>query len=63
MPCTNDKIQNILILDFHSHFQSGMHKSKFIFLFLNKNICCGYSKELWDSFECPKHILKLTFTL
>ena len=31
-----------------------------IFLFLNQNICCGYSKELshWhSSFEHPKHIL------
>ena len=33
-----------------------------IFLFLNQNICCGYSKEpsQWDgSFEHPKHLLKL----
>ena len=33
-----------------------------IFLFLNQNICCGYSKEpsQWDgSFEHPKHMLKL----
>ena len=32
------------------------------FLFLNQNICCGYSKEpsQWDgSFEHPKHMLKL----
>ena len=32
------------------------------FLFLNKNICCGYSKEpsQWDSsFEHPKHMLKM----
>ena len=35
---------------------------KIIFLFLNQNICCGYSKELsrWDSsFEHPKHMFKL----
>ena len=34
---------------------------KIIFLFLNQNICCGYSKEpyQWDSsFEHPKHMLK-----
>ena len=33
-----------------------------IFLFLNQNICCRYSKEpsQWDgSFEHPKHMLKL----
>ena len=32
------------------------------FLFLNQNICCGYSKESsqWDgSFEHPKHMFKL----
>ena len=35
---------------------------KIIFLFLNQNICCGYSKEpsQWDgSFEHPKHMLKI----
>ena len=36
---------------------------KTILLFLNQNICCGYSKEepsQWDgSFEHPKHLLKL----
>ena len=35
---------------------------KSIFLFLNRNICCGYSKERsqWDSsFEHPKQIFKL----
>ena len=39
-----------------------MHNENLIFLFLNKNICCGYSKEpsQWDgSFEHPKHMLKL----
>ena len=33
-----------------------------ISLFLNQNICCGYSKEpsQWDgSFQHPKHMLKL----
>ena len=33
-----------------------------IFLFLNQNIYCGYSKELSQcdsSFEHPKHMLKL----
>ena len=35
---------------------------KLIFLFLNQNICCGYSKEpsQWDvSFKHPKPMLKL----
>ena len=35
---------------------------KRIFLFLNQNICCGYSKEPSrgdESFEHPKHMLKL----
>ena len=38
-------------------------QKKIIFLFLNQNICCGYSKESshWDgSFEHPKHMFKLT---
>ena len=33
-----------------------------IFLFLNQNICCGYSKEPSQrdsSFEHPKHMYKL----
>ena len=35
---------------------------KIIFLFLNQNICCGYSKEPshWDgSYEHPKHMFKM----
>ena len=34
-----------------------------MFLFLNQNICYGYSKDIFqldDSLEHPKHILKLT---
>ena len=31
---------------------------KYFFLFLNQNICCGYSKEPFF-FEHPKHMLKL----
>ena len=45
---------------------SGLHlrvdTKKLDFLFLNQNICCGYSKEpsQWDdSFEGPKHMVKL----
>ena len=39
-----------------------MRNRKIIFLFLNQNIHCGYSKEpsRWDgSFEHPKHMLKI----
>ena len=35
---------------------------KIIFLFLNENICCGYSKEpsqLDDSFKHLKHMLRI----
>ena len=35
---------------------------KIIFLSLNQNICCGYSKEpsqCDESFENPKHMLKI----
>ena len=43
-------------------FQINMRNWKLFFLFLNQNICCGYSKEpsQWEgSFEYPKHMLKL----
>ena len=39
-----------------------MCNEKLIFLFLNQNICCGYSKEpshRGGSFEHPKHMLRL----
>ena len=39
-----------------------VRNKKIIFLFLNQNICCGYSKEpsqLDRSFKHPKHMLKL----
>ena len=42
--------------------QIRLRNWKLIFLFLNQNICCGYSKELsrWDgSFEHPKHMFKV----
>ena len=43
-------------------FGQRVRSKKIIFLFLNQNICCGYSKEpsRWDgSFEHQKHMLKL----
>ena len=45
-----------------SDLQIRVHTGKLFFLFLNQNICCGYSKERsqWDgSFEHPKHMFKL----
>ena len=41
--------------------QIGVRNWKLFFLFLNQNICCGYSKEpRWDgSFQHPKHMFKL----
>ena len=50
---------NSLITNLYVHL--GRNR-KMIFLFLNQNICCGYSKEpsQWDgSFEHPKHMLKI----
>ena len=51
---------------FTVHSMTGLYlrvqNENLIFLFLNQNIYCGYSKELsqWDgSFEQPKQILKL----
>ena len=38
------------------------YQKQIIFLFLNQNICCGYSKEPYQldgSYEHPKHMLKL----
>ena len=55
-------------LDFFPIFRANaglqirVHNWKLFFLFLNQNICCGYSKEpsQWDgSFEHPKHMLKM----
>ena len=42
--------------------QIRVRNRKLFFLFLNQNICCGYSKEQSHregSFEHPKHMLKL----
>ena len=41
--------------------QINVHTLIFFLLFLNQNVCCGYSKEpsqLDDSFEHPKHMLR-----
>ena len=43
--------------------QIRVRTGKLFFLFLNQNICCGYSKEPSQrdgSFEHPKHMFKLT---
>ena len=44
----------------HAGLQLRVCNRKIIFLFLNQNIFCGYSKEpsqLDGSFEHPKHML------
>ena len=47
----------------YTHQAPGLERNwKLFFLFLNENICSGYSKELsrWDgSFEHPKRMFKL----
>ena len=43
-------------------FESSLFPLNLIFLFINQNICCGYSKEpsqCDNSFENPQHMLKL----
>ena len=42
---------------FISGLQIRVRTGKLIFLFLNQNICCGYSMR--RSFEHPKHMFKL----
>ena len=61
---SNGKL-NMVVRDRERHI-SGLllrvHNENLIFLFLNQNICCGYSKEPSQcdgSFEHPKHMLKL----
>ena len=59
-PPSPQHLSPIFIRDFRPPDKSGW--LKFIFLFLNQNICCGYSKEpsRWDgSFEHTKHMFKL----
>ena len=46
----------------YTGLQIRVRTRKLFFLFLNQNICCGYSKEpsQWDgSFEHPKHMLEI----
>ena len=48
--------------DLHSGPELRVRNRKLFFLFLNQNICCGYSKEpsQWDgSFEHPKHMFRV----
>ena len=50
------------IMQYCTGLQIRVHTGKLFFLFLNQNICCGYSKEpsqWYDSFEHPKHKFKL----
>ena len=48
------------MLNFLDDAETSESNKETIFLFLNKNLCCGYSKELsqWNSsFEHSKHLL------
>ena len=54
--------QRAAVLFYPSGLQISVCIGKLFSLFLNQNICCGYSKESshWDvSFEHPKHMFKL----
>ena len=56
------KQELIECLIFVSGPQIRVRNKKVFFLFLNQNICCGYSKEpsQWDGFfEHPKHMFKV----
>ena len=53
-----------VLRNYHVYVQACRKRvcSEKMFLFLNQNICCGYSKEpsQWDgSSEHPKHMLKM----
>ena len=53
---------NLWDVTWYTGSQIKVRNWKLFFLFLNQNICCGYSKEpsRWDgSFEHPKHMFKL----
>ena len=57
-----DNMLKIVHLSRSSRTLVRVRNENLIFLFLNQNICCGYSKEpsQWDySFEHTKHILKV----
>ena len=64
--CSLDKSSSLKAKSQETHIISrppdkGVYR-KIIFLFLNQNICCGYSKEPSHgdgSFEHPKHMFKL----
>ena len=46
------------------HLVKSLQQKKMILLFLNQNICCGYSKEPSrrdSSFEHQKHMLKMIY--
>ena len=61
LPTQTDN-KNLVYSAYSSGRQRRVCNRKLCFLFLNKNICCRYSKELshWESsFEHPKHMFKL----
>ena len=66
----DENTQTIVNQTNRSREKDELCTEKVFFLFLDQNICCGYSKEPshWDGyFEHPKHIIKLiskkTFTI
>ena len=55
-------INTVSVLKYFTILKCFILIVKIIFVFLNQNICCGYSKEASQrdaSFEYPKHLLKL----
>ena len=54
---TNYKAPASPILSIYSGLQIRVRIVKLFYIFLIPNICCGYSSV--DSFEHPKHMLKL----
>ena len=59
--CCGSKIMQNILTDLHIH-DIRVCNWKIYFLFLNRIICCGYSKEQSKcdgSFEKPKHMFTL----
>ena len=44
--CVMNNSKKVYVCDGDAGLELRVHNETFIFLFLNQNICCGYSKEL-----------------